>query len=53
MSWKMKLFIATLAIALPRAADARQTAVPSNLEVPAGVTEFLTASAEGIRITSA
>lgn len=47
MSWKMKVLTATLAIALPRAADARQTAVPSNLEVPAGVSEFLRASAEG------
>ena len=47
MVWKSIVFIAALAIAWPRAAEARQTAVPSNLEVPAGVSAFLTAQAEG------
>ena len=47
MSWKIKLVLATLAIAVPRAADARQINVPSNLEPPAGVAAFLTARAEG------
>lgn len=47
MSWKRQILIATLAIAVPRAADARQTSVPSNLEPPAGVSAFLTARAEG------
>jgi hypothetical protein len=47
MSWKVNLAIATLAIAVPRVADARQAAVPSNLEPPAGHTAFLTARAEG------
>jgi Protein of unknown function (DUF3455) len=47
MSWKINVVMATLAIAVPRAADARQINVPSNLEPPAGVAAFLTARAEG------
>jgi uncharacterized protein DUF3455 len=47
MVWKTSVLAVAVAIALPRLADARQTAVPANLEVPAGHEAFLTARAEG------